>query len=249
MHAFAISAPVSAAFIALAAISSASAADLAARPYTKAPPIINPVYNWTGGYIGIEGGYGWGHSDQTDPGVPPPPLPADGSYSVKGGFIGGTLGYNWQTGPWVFGLEGDYSWSDIKGHSDVCGPTTPTPHPCGAKLESFGTVRGRVGYAFGATGNWLIYGTGGLALGDIHAWDSLTPASGSKFRAGWTAGGGIETAFAPNWTAKVEYLYMDFGKTQYFDVVPGVPETVGMTVNLVRAGINYKFGGPVIAKY
>jgi outer membrane immunogenic protein len=165
----------------IATATSAAAADLAARPYTKAPPMMVPaVYDWTGGYVGVEGGYGWGHSDQTDPGIappstePPPPLPRDGHYTVRGGLIGGTLGYNWQAGPWVFGLEGDYSWSDIKGHSDVCGPTTVTPRPCGTKLESFGTFRGRVGYAAGATGNVLLYATGGLAVGDVHAWDALT---------------------------------------------------------------------------
>lgn len=240
---------------AIVSIGAASAADLAARPYTKAPPMIPAVYDWTGGYVGIEGGYGWGHSDQTDPGIalppppPPPPPIADGHYSVSGGLAGGTLGYNWQNGPWVFGLEGDYSWSGIKGQSSVCGPTTVTPHPCGTSLDSFGTFRGRVGYTVGTTGNWLLYGTGGLAVGEVHAWDALTPAAGSKFRAGWTVGAGVEAAFAPNWTAKLEYLYMDLGKAQYFNIVPGVPETVTFTTNIIRAGINYRFGGPVIAKY
>jgi outer membrane immunogenic protein len=239
----------------IAMATSAAAADLAARPYTKAPPMMVPaVYDWTGGYVGVEGGFGWGHSDQTDPGIAPPApptdrVPADGHYSVRGGLIGGTLGYNWQAGPWVFGLEGDYSWSDIKGHSDVCGPTTVMPHPCGTKLESFGTFRGRVGYAAGATGNVLLYATGGLAVGDVHAWDALTPASGSEFRAGWTVGAGIEGAFAPNWSAKLEYLYVDLGKAHLFDIVPTVPETVSFNTNIVRAGINYRFGGPVVAKY
>jgi outer membrane immunogenic protein len=230
-------------------IGAASAADLAARPYTKALPMVAAVYDWTGGYIGIEGGYGWGHSDQTDPGIPLPPSIGDGHYSVSGGLAGGTLGYNWQNGPWVFGLEGDYSWSGIKGSSSVCGPTTVTPHPCGTSLDSFGTFRGRIGYAAGPTGNWLLYATGGLAIGDVHAWDALTPAAGSEFRAGWTLGAGVEAAFAPNWTVKLEYLYVDLGKAHYFDIVPGVPETVSFNTNIVRAGINYRFGGPVIAKY
>ena len=244
---------------AIVEISTASAADLAPRTYTKAPPPVSAIYDWTGGYVGIEGGFGWGHSDQTDPGIappappppPPPPPPAigDGHYSVSGGLVGGTLGYNWQVGPWVLGLEGDYSWSDIKGQSSVCGPTTVTPHLCGTGLDSFGTLRGRVGYAVGAFGNWLLYGTGGLAVGDVHAWDALTPAAG-EFRAGWTAGAGIETAFAPNWTAELEYLYVDLGKTQYFNIVPSVPETVGITANIIRVGLNYKFGAaPVFAKY
>jgi outer membrane immunogenic protein len=229
---------------------SAMAADLAARPYTKAPSMMVPVvYDWTGGYVGIEGGFGWGHSDQTDPGLPPLVVAiADGHFSVNGGLAGGTLGYNWQAVRWVYGLEGDYSWSDIKGQSAVCGPIFAL-HSCGTKLESFGTFRGRIGYAAGDAGNVLLYATGGLAVGDVHAWDALTPASGSAFRAGWTVGAGIEAAFAPNWTAKLEYLYVDLGKAQLFNVIPTVAETVSFNTNIIRAGINYRFGGPVIAKY
>jgi outer membrane immunogenic protein len=106
-----------------------------------------------------------------------------------------------------------------------------------------------VGQAVGANGNWLLYATGGLAVGEVHGWDSFTPASGSAFRAGWTVGAGVETSFAPHWTAKLEYLYVDLGKSQLFDVVPGLPETVNFTANIVRAGVNYSFGGPVVAKY
>src|SRR5262245_43813776 len=80
-------------------------------------------------------------------GTCPTTEPADGSYSVTGGIIGGTLGYNWQRGPWVFGVEGDYSWADVSGSSQTCGATSPVPHACGTKLESFGTLRGRIGYA------------------------------------------------------------------------------------------------------
>jgi outer membrane immunogenic protein len=238
---------------AILGVGSASAADLPARVYTKAPADV-PVmtYNWTGGYGGISGGYGWGHSDQTDPGIAPPPAVdyygvGDGHFSLNGGLLGGTLGINRQLGPWVFGLEGDFSWADIKGQSDVCGPTTVTPHPCGTKLDALGTFRGRVGYAAGANGNWLLYATGGLAVGDVGGWDSLTPASGSDWRAGWTVGAGVETAFAPNWTAKLEYLYVDLGNAQLFNIVPGVPESVGFTANLLRAGINYRFGDPAAA--
>jgi outer membrane immunogenic protein len=139
-------------------------------------------------------------------------------------------------------LEGDYSWADISGSSSVCG--FAPAHPCGTKLDSFGTFRGRLGYATGADGTWLPYVTGGLAVGEVHGWDALTPASGSKFMAGWTIGAGIETAFAPNWTAKLEYLYMDLGSATLFDVVPTVPETVSFKANLIRIGIDYHFGGP-----
>jgi outer membrane immunogenic protein len=225
---------------------SAVASDLA-KPISKAP-LLAPVHNWTGFYGGVAGGYGWGHSDQTDPGIPAPPPPAiltpppgDGHFSLDGPLVGGTLGYNWQTGPWVFGLEGDYSWADISGSSNNCGPSTVSPHPCGTKIESLGTVRGRIGYAMGPTGNWLPYVTGGLAMGEVNGWDSLSPASGSDFRTGWTVGGGLETAFALRWSAKVEYLYVDLGSSVLFNIVPGVPETVSARANVIRFGINDKF--------
>jgi len=234
-------------FAAVAVIGFASIASAADMP-VKAP-IVAPAYNWTGPYIGIAGGYGWGHSNQTDPGIPCSfffrngnnCFADDGSYTVSGGIIGGTLGYNWQNGPWVFGVEGDFSWADISGSSNTCGATTPIPHACGTKLESLGTLRGRIGYAMGATGNWLPYVTGGLAVGELQAWDAFTPASGSNFRAGWTVGAGVETGITKNWTVKLEYLYVDLGSQQMFNVVPGVPETVSFTANILRAGINYRF--------
>ena len=218
----------------------ASAADM---PVKAPAPIVAPLYNWTGPYVGIAGGYGWGNSGQTDPGIVinQTVTSEDGSYAVNGGILGGTLGYNWQQGPWVFGVEGDFSWADISGSSNTCGATTPIPHACGTKLESLGTLRGRIGYAMGATGNWLPYVTGGLAVGELQAWDAFTPASGSNFRAGWTVGGGVEVGITQNWTAKVEYLYVDLGSQQMFNVVPGVPETVSFTANILRAGVNYRF--------
>lgn len=164
----------------------------------------------------------------------------DGSYRLSGGLVGGTLGHNWQNGRWVYGFEGDYSWADISGHSDLCGQVSGNPHPCGTKLNSLGTLRGRVGYALGASGNWLFYATGGAAVGDVHGWDSLTPASGSELRAGWTAGAGVETSIAPNWTVKVEYLYVDLGKSKLFDATPAQPETVSFNANIIRAGLNYR---------
>jgi outer membrane immunogenic protein len=229
------------------------ATSLFATGASAASPGAPGMSNWTGTYGGLQGGSGWGHSDQTDPGVPVlPPAESseedeDGHYSANGGLIGGTFGYNWQQGLAVFGLEGDFSWANISGQSNVCGPMTASPHPCGTKLDALGTFRGRVGFAAGATGNWLLYATGGLAVGDVRGWDSLTPASGTDWRAGWTVGAGVETAFAPNWSVKLEYLYVDLGRAPVFNVVPGVPESVGLTANIVRAGINYRFGGEVVA--
>jgi opacity protein-like surface antigen len=219
---------------------------------SAAGPTVAPN-TWAGAYGGIAGGYGWGQSGQTDSGIPQGgsggstgagsggSFSFDGSYSLNGGILGGTLGYDWQQGPWVLGVEGDYSWSDISGSSNVCGAASGIPHSCGTKLESFGTLRGRIGYAVGATRDWLPYVTGGLAVGELHAWDAYTPASNTDFRAGWTIGGGVETTITHNWTLKLEYLYVDLGKGQMFDVVPGLPETVSFTSNIIRAGINYKF--------
>lgn len=205
--------------------------------------------SWSGTYGGVSGGYGWGQSSQTDPGLInlPVPITDDGHYSVNGGLFGGTLGHNLQNGRWVYGLEGDLSWADIAGQSAVCGPTTPAPHPCGTKLDALGTFRGRAGYAAGANADWLLYATGGIAIGDVHGWDSSTPASGSDWRAGWTIGVGVEKVFAPNWTAKLEYLHVDLGNGQIFNVVPGVPESVSFRADILRLGVNYKFGDPVVA--
>jgi outer membrane immunogenic protein len=227
----------------------ASAADLPAKAPPPAYVASAPVVDWTGPYAGIAGGWGWGKSTQRDPGVPAqscapllgtyPNCFDDGNYTISGGMIGGTIGYNWQNGPWVFGVEGDYSWADISGQSNVCGPTTITPHPCGTKIESLGTARVRIGRVMG---NALPYITGGWAFGNVNGWDSYTPASGTAMYSGWTIGGGVEWRLDPRWSAKIEYLYVDLGSRQLFNVVPGVPETVSDTANVIRVGLNFKFG-------
>ena len=117
------------------------------------------------------------------------------------------------------------------------------PHSCGTTLDSFGTLRGRFGYAAGPNGTWMPYVTGGLAVGEVQAFDSLTPASGSAFRTGWTGGAGIEALVFPHVTLNVEYLYMDLGSAQLFNIVLRVPETVSFKNNIIRAGINYQFFG------
>jgi outer membrane immunogenic protein len=99
------------------------------------------------------------------------------------------------------------------------------------------------------TGSILPFVTGGLAVGNVHGWDSLTTAAGSSTLAGWTVGAGIEAMVAANWTVKFEYLHVDLGSAQLFNVVPGVPETVSYRSDDVRVGVNYRWGGPLIAKY
>lgn len=207
---------------------SALAADIPRpAPVYKAPAAVQ-MYNWTGGYIGLNGGYGFGGS--SDWGL------LGGNIDPKGGTVGLTLGYNWQAlgSPWVFGLEGDINWSDIKGSfaSFAC------PFGCEIKNEWFGTVRGRVGYAVDRV---MPYVTGGLAYGDVSAKiNGISTTSDTNF--GWTVGAGLEGALAPNWTAKIEYLYMDLGNSDCGALVcGGLVSGIDFTSHIVRAGVNYKF--------
>ena len=219
------------------AATTASAADLGRPMPTKAPVMAEPMWNWTGFYVGVNGGFGWARSNHTDiTGV------TSGDVDQSGGLIGGTIGYNWQPGPVVLGVEGDLDWARING-SVLCGGAN-----CFTNMQAFGTARGRLGYAFG---NWMPYVTGGAAFADINA--GQTGIAGvEQWRTGWTVGGGLEALFAPGWSAKVEYLYADFGNGSA--VTYNAPLAVGVIerkVNMVRGGINYHFnwGGPVVARY
>jgi outer membrane immunogenic protein len=209
--------------LALAAgMSSASAADIQRRAVmpAKAPAYITPPYNWTGGYIGINGGGGWGNTSFTAP------FPTS-SFRNSGGLVGGTLGYNWQMpSNLVVGVEGDLDWSDLRG-SAACAGTT-----CQTRNNWLGTVRGRLGYAFDRV---MPYVTGGAAFGDINNTISGVGSSNAT-KAGWTVGGGLEAAIAGPWTAKIEYLYVDLGRG---DAIAG--STSDFHTNLVRAGVNYRF--------
>lgn len=195
--------------------------------------------SWNGFYVGGSGGYGWGTSDQTGL-IPPAPTspdipPDDAKINISGGLIGGGLGWNSQYGMWVLGLEGDYSYAAISGRSDNCGTL---PNSCGSRLESFGTVRGRLGVVFDGM---MLYGTGGWAFGEVSGFSSAK-SSGNAMYSGWTIGAGIEKHFAPQWSMKFEYLYSDLGDRDLYQAnVPGFPENVAIKVNTVRLGINYSF--------
>ena len=193
----------------------AIAADLPARTYTKAPVAVAPIYNWTGFYIGAMGGY----------------AKEDASFSpVSGGLAGGTIGYNWQQGPVVFGLEADAAWADLNATAGIPGLVAVT-----AKVQDLGTVRGRIGYAFDQV---LIYGTGGYAWADtkLTATALGLTASESHVLNGWTAGAGVEVMFAPKWSVKAEYLYRSFGSQNFLGVPSGT-----LNMNSVQVGVNYHF--------
>src|SRR5713101_543247 len=179
---------------AILAWSSATAADLSPRyqqPIVRAPVYV-PYYNWTGFYLGINGGGGWGRSqwDGVD------------RFDVSGGLIGGTIGYNWQFSQLVIGAEGDIDWSGIRGTTTVF-----CPPGCTTRNNWLATVRGRVGYAFD---RFLPYLTGGLAVGDINT-SLLGFPGGSVSNAGWTIGGGLEFGIVSNVSVKAEYLFVDLG--------------------------------------
>jgi outer membrane immunogenic protein len=226
----------------------AAAADLPMK--TKAPPPI-AIYDWTGFYIGVSGGGSLGQSTHIDQATG---LGDTIGYNVKGGLVGGTVGYNWQVSSVVFGFEGDASWVGEYGSNIDDGLAGNPAFTSFTKETWLGTARGRLGYA---VNNLLFYGTGGYAVAGVTAGvkDSATAVlydSSSSTRNGWTAGGGLEWGFLPNWSAKFEWLYMKFESKPLITVNlgPGFNRSsVPLDDNVVRAGINYRFGGPVVARY
>jgi outer membrane immunogenic protein len=183
-----------------------------------------PVWTWEGFYAGVHGGYASGDVDVVAGGAP-------GSGSPKGGFGGFQLGYNYLVTPnWLLGYEVDASFGDI---NDETSPFTPSNF----KVDAFGTGRGRFGYVHGP---WLLYGTFGVAWAKPD-WSLGVGTESNRANIGWTGGVGVEYAFMPNWSAKVEYLYADFGETRR--TFGATPLNTDLTMSMVRAGLNYHFGG------
>jgi outer membrane immunogenic protein len=231
----------------------ASAADLAARPYTKAPPMVAaPYYDWSGFYIGGNGGWGssrncWDFLPVGGGSVP------EGCHDATGGVAGGQIGYRWQASQWVFGLEAQGDWADLSGSN------TSTAFPADrnrSRIDAFGLFTGQVGWAWN---NALLYVKGGAAVtdnrNDIFAVGGgpLLASTGDQTRWGGTVGVGLEYGFAPNWSVGVEYdhLFMQ-DKTVSFTTPAGVfagSDNIRQDVDLVTARINYRFGGPIIGKY
>lgn len=202
----------------------AVAADIRPPVYKGMPRSVVSFYNWSGFYAGLNVGYGSGASAWSAPAV---------SVDPSGMTYGLTVGHNWQAGALVYGIEADYNWSDMSGSA-----TCVAVLVCQTENRWFGTVRGRLGYAFD---RFMPYLTGGVAYGDIRASINTVPlaleASTSKW--GYTIGAGLEYAFLGNWTGKIEYLYVNLGS---FDAgTPPVTNTVDFDANIIRVGLNYKF--------
>jgi outer membrane immunogenic protein len=229
-----------AAIVSVAWAGTAFAADMPAVPYNRAAPYISPAYNWTGFYIGAMGGYGWSDEVRASIGGV---IFSTSSNDLKGAFAGGTVGHNWQMGSWVFGVEADAAWSDLKYSQSVFGVTAAD------KIRSLGSVTGRIGYA--PSQLLLLYFKGGYAWAENEISGTgfgLTLAE-SRFHSGWTVGAGLEYMLVPNWSAKFEYMWTDYGNANYLgDLMPG-GIGLGATVNTVKAGINYHFFGPATARY
>jgi outer membrane immunogenic protein len=250
MHRFVV---VGAALLSIAGfVGAASAADLPAATYTKAPAKVDPVYNWTGFYLGIEGGGGWSRDLRTYI-----PNGAITDERLSGGLAGGVIGYNWQLpgNQFLLGVEGSFDWADING-------SAPCPNPvysCTEKLNQLYSGTARIGYLWG---NALLYAKGGYAWTEVDyhsvflAFPGPFDGGGNVSRDGWVVGGGGEYMFAPSWSAKVEYDYYDFGsKTSATDSGGAfhllTDKDSKLTAQTLKAGVDYHFnwGGPVVAKY
>jgi outer membrane immunogenic protein len=220
----------------LIAAGAASAADLPSRKGPVMAPIYAPVFTWTGFYVGANAGYGFGQIDSTNLGVIGG-AGGIGSFDDPDGFIGGgQIGYNYQMGQWVFGLEADFQGADLKASTG----NAFAGYTASNELNYFGTVRARVGYAFD---RFLPYVTGGFAYGQVKnkVTGPFVSFSDDNTQYGWTIGAGLEYAFTNNLTAKLEYLYVDLDKESF--TIPGATLNTNIETkfSVVRAGLNYKF--------
>jgi outer membrane immunogenic protein len=235
---------------------SAVAADLPARTYTKAPAMVAPIYNWAGFYIGLNGGGASSHNcwDLANVGgIAVTPRVSEGCHDATGGLVGGQIGYRWQASNWVFGLEAQGDWADLKG-SSTSTPAALAPVVNETKIDAIGLFTGQIGYTWN---NVLGYVKGGAAVTHDKYTGTLAPFgvldSASETRWGGAIGAGIEVGFAPGWSVAFEYDHLFMGKRDItfpatalvLSRVDGIKQDVDM--GTVR--INYTFGGPVVAKY
>ena len=265
--------------IALLAGSSANAADLSRRqPVYKAPPPVVapiPIFSWTGCYIGGHIGGGWGRKTFDVRFADEDFAPFSVRDKTSGFLAGGQIGCDYQFAPnWVIGIEGAASWADIKGTTDISfeglldAVESASVH---AKTDFLASATGRLGFAWDC---WLGYVKGGIAWGHdkynvastvvFPDWQEAGTFAGSETRTGWTVGAGVEWAFLPNWSAKLEYDFYDFGARNVS--LPGtingdegleissVDAHIKQQIHTVQFGINYRFGlgkgkAPVVARY
>jgi outer membrane immunogenic protein len=244
-----------ASLLAMGAMAPTFAADLAARPYTKAPPMMAAIYDWSGFYIGINGGGGSAHTCWDLTAVPAGavvPAAPQGCSNATGGTVGGQIGYRWQASNWVFGVEGQGNWADFSGSNvNLVFPAITDS----TKVDAFGLITGQVGYAWN---NVLGYVKGGAAV-TSNKYSTFTTATGgivdsaSDTRWGGTIGAGLEVGFAGNWSVGVEYDHLFMGNHNVNANTPGgafsATDRIRQDVDMGLVRLNYRIGGPVISKY
>jgi outer membrane immunogenic protein len=244
--------------MALGVAAPASAADLPARVYTKAPTMVAAVYDWSGFYIGANGGGGWSRNcwNNTNS-VAFGLIPAfgEGCADASGAVAGGQIGYRWQSANWVFGVEGQGDWANLKGSvaSNLFPGVTDR-----TKIDGIGLLTGQVGYAWN---NVLWYVKGGAAVvGDkfngVAVAGNTVIDQVTQTRWGGTIGTGVEVGFAPNWTVGVEYdhIFLSNSSVNFVSVAPlaGIAtrtDSIYQAVDMATVRVNYRWGGPVVAKY
>jgi len=253
--------------IALGTAVPALAADLPARPYKAPPPMPAPYYDWSGFYIGLNGGGGSARKCWdlvNDLGVIFSPTLAQGCHNATGGTVGGQIGYRWQAASWVFGLEAQGNWADFKGNNVnlLAGGLFGTGLTDESRVRAFGLFTGQVGYAWN---NVLWYVKGGAAVTDDRYRTFFAPNSGvtvdiaTETRWGGVVGTGVEIGFAPNWSVAFEYDHLFMGNRDVnatgvgnFGLAPGAfsaTDHIRQDVDIGTVRVNYRWGGPVVAKY
>lgn len=218
-----------------------SAADLDSTPAgsAKSPPYVAPLFDWTGFYVGAHGGAGWSRNTATDPtGATFAPPGVDVGLSGSGALGGGQVGYNHQLDALVFGIEGDLSFTDIRGST-----TSPLGVNLSTRLNWVGTVTGRLGIAWDRT---LIYAKAGAAFGETSftARVPLVTFQGDDTRTGWTVGAGAEYGLWDNWSVKAEYNYIDLGTRTVTATSSGGGSVLidsKVTEHMIKLGANYRF--------
>jgi outer membrane immunogenic protein len=245
--------------IVLGMVAPAGAADLAARPYTKAPPPVAAIYDWSGFYIGGNGGGGWSRNCWDLVATPTatfaPPL-AEGCHDATGATAGGQIGYRWQVQSWVFGLEGQGNWADLKGSNVnlLAGTVFAAGLTDQSRIDAFGLMTGQVGWAWN---NVLGYVKGGAAVvaDRYRTFDAagFLVDSVNDTRWGGTVGAGIEVGFSPNWSIGFEYDHLFMGTRTLNSVTPGgafsATDRIRQDIDLATVRLNYRWGGPVVARY
>jgi outer membrane immunogenic protein len=242
-------------------VGAASAADLPARSYTKAPVMAAPIHDWTGFYIGVDGGGGSSHECLTITSVAGAPVfpTSEGCHDATGGLVGGQIGYRWQRANWVFGVEAQGDWADLKGSNSSL--TAIIPYTNQTEIDAIGLFTGQLGYAWN---NVLVYFKGGAAVTD-NKYSSFFPvgnvfaAAGVPFNAanetrwGGAVGAGFEIGFAPNWSVGAEYDHLVMGNPSVTfpatSIAVGRSDNISQDVDMATVRVNYRFGGPVAARY